>query len=320
MNTQSSFKIEIIKLIVPSLLAVVLFAITIFGIALPNAQKNLLDQKKEMIVSLTQTAWNVLSYYDQLVKSGELPLETAKERTIKVIKYLRYGEVEKDYFWINDLQPKMIMHPYRSDLDGQDLSTFTDPKGKRLFIEFVNEVKKKGGGFVPYVWQWKDDPTRLVPKLSYVKLFQPWGWIIGTGVYLEDVDEEMRQITRKLLLISLGILFLIILLSGYIIGRGLKENRRRRTAEKALEEYQHHLEELVERRTADLKKALEEVKVLSGFLPICSSCKQIRDDQGYWNQIESYIKKHSNAEFSHSLCPDCVKKLYPDLEEDLYQE
>ncbi len=66
----------------------------------------------------------------------------------------------------------------------------------------------------------------------------------------------------------------------------------------------------------ELKKTLSEVKKLSGLLPICSSCKKIRDDKGYWNQIESYIHHHSEAEFSHSVCPECVKKLYPDLDID----
>ncbi len=64
---------------------------------------------------------------------------------------------------------------------------------------------------------------------------------------------------------------------------------------------------------AELKKALEEIKTLSGFLPICASCKKIRDDKGYWNQIEVYISEHSEAEFSHGICPECAKKLYPDI-------
>ena len=62
-----------------------------------------------------------------------------------------------------------------------------------------------------------------------------------------------------------------------------------------------------------LELALKEVKELSGLLPICASCKKIRDDKGYWNQIESYIKKHSKVEFSHSICPECAKELYPEF-------
>jgi len=67
-----------------------------------------------------------------------------------------------------------------------------------------------------------------------------------------------------------------------------------------------------------LQKALAEVKTLRGFLPICSACKKIRDDKGYWNQIESYVRDHSEAEFSHSICPECAKKIYPDI--DIYDE
>ena len=76
----------------------------------------------------------------------------------------------------------------------------------------------------------------------------------------------------------------------------------------------------VQRRTMheEKEKALLEVKILSGFLPICASCKKIRDDKGYWNQIEAYIRDHSEAEFSHSICPECAKKLYPDI--DLYND
>jgi PAS domain S-box-containing protein len=74
------------------------------------------------------------------------------------------------------------------------------------------------------------------------------------------------------------------------------------------------LESEREKLIAKLEKALEEIKKLKGILPICSHCKKIRDDKGYWQQIEAYISDHSEAEFSHSLCPDCIRKLYPELE------
>jgi len=74
-----------------------------------------------------------------------------------------------------------------------------------------------------------------------------------------------------------------------------------------------------ERLISELQNALADVKKLSGLLPICSSCKKIRDDKGYWNQIESYIRDHSEAQFSHSICPECVKKLYPDIYEKEFE-
>jgi hypothetical protein len=73
------------------------------------------------------------------------------------------------------------------------------------------------------------------------------------------------------------------------------------------------VEEERERTIAELQRAMTEVKVLGGLLPVCASCKKIRDDNGYWNQIEAYVREHSEADFTHSICPDCTKKLYPDL-------
>jgi len=67
------------------------------------------------------------------------------------------------------------------------------------------------------------------------------------------------------------------------------------------------------RQNKELQTALNEIKQLRGIIPICSSCKKIRDDAGFWHQVESYIHDHSEAEFSHSICPDCMKKLYPDF-------
>lgn len=89
------------------------------------------------------------------------------------------------------------------------------------------------------------------------------------------------------------------------------------TSHKLIESYEN-LEKKVEERTQDLQESLEQVKVLSGLLPICSFCKKIRDDKGYWNQIESYIDKHSEAQFSHSICHECADKHYPDM--DLYND
>ena len=67
-------------------------------------------------------------------------------------------------------------------------------------------------------------------------------------------------------------------------------------------------------------EALSEVKTLSGLLPICSSCKKIRDDNGYWNQIEIYIREHSKADFTHSVCPECAKKLYPEFHDKIWEK
>jgi len=306
-------KTDVVKFIVPPLLACLLFVFTQFGLVLPTSKKNMLEQKKEAIAILTQTAINTLHHYSNLAQSGKLTLDIAQKMAIEQIRGLRYGKDNKDYFWINDLGPRMIMHPYRPDLEGQDLTHYADQNRKRLFVEFVETVNRDGSGYVPYLWQWKDMPEQIAPKLSYVSLFEPWGWIIGTGVYLDEVHREFARTSRNLLVVSVLILGIIFCLSLFIIQQGVRENKKRRQAEHELRNHYEKLEDLVRERTSELEKALSQVKLLSGFLPICASCKKIRDDKGYWNQIETYIQQHSEAEFSHSICPDCADRLYPHL-------
>jgi len=97
----------------------------------------------------------------------------------------------------------------------------------------------------------------------------------------------------------------------------LLETRKRITELVTSETQLKQAEEDRERLILKLRDALNKVKILSGLLPICASCKKIRDDKGYWKQIETYIQDHSEAEFSHGLCPECVKKLYPDFHREI---
>lgn len=80
------------------------------------------------------------------------------------------------------------------------------------------------------------------------------------------------------------------------------------------------LRKKLENNIARLQKTLDEVKTLKGLIPICSSCKKMRDDKGYWNQIEIYMKNHTGAQFSHGICPACIEKLYPDLHEKMVRD
>ena len=138
-----------------------------------------------------------------------------KQRALNIIKQLRYGKDRKGYFWVNDLQPKMVMHPIKPALDGKDLSGFKDPNGKHLFVAFVKVCKKDGAGFVDYMWS-KPGSSKPVPKMSYVKLFKPWGWIIGSGVYLDDVESAISGIMWQ----SAGVILVATILS-LILGIGI---------------------------------------------------------------------------------------------------
>ncbi|MDZ7604391.1 MAG: cache domain-containing protein [Cyclobacteriaceae bacterium] len=105
-----------------------------------------MNGKREMIMELTNAALSILSKYENDEREGIIDREEAQKTAISRIQYLRYGDENKDYFWITDMHPTMVVHPFRNDLNGQDLTNFTDPHGKRLFVEFVEVVKKIGRG------------------------------------------------------------------------------------------------------------------------------------------------------------------------------
>ena len=223
-----------LRIILPVTLTVILFSMTIFLLVLPLIEEKLMDGKREMIREPTESSWSILVAHAQKEKDGLLTREEAQAKAIENLRRLRYGPELKDYFWINDMHPRIIMHPYRPDLEGKDISDYADPNGKRLFVEFVRVVRAKSAGYVDYEWQWKDDPGRIVPKISFVKGFEPWGWIVGTGIYVEDVRAEIAAITRKLTLICIGILAAIVVLSIYIVRRGvIVEQEKKQAEEKA---------------------------------------------------------------------------------------
>ena len=223
-----------LRIIVPVGLTFVLFVLSVFLSFIPSIEDRMMEQKREMIRGLTDTACSLLDQCAAQASGGKLSLKDAQARAMSIISKLRYGPEGKDYFWINDMHPRMIMHPYRPDLDGKDLSNYADPKGKHLFLEFVKTVQDNDAGYVDYMWQWKDDPDHIVPKISYVKGFEPWGWIIGTGIYVEDVRTEIASITRRMILIFFGILAIIFLLSLYAIWQTVKTERQRKEAENGL--------------------------------------------------------------------------------------
>jgi signal transduction histidine kinase len=128
---------------------------------------------------LTQVAVHLLAHYDDLVHQGVLSLDETQRNAVEILRSMRYGPDNKDYFWINDTKPEMIMHPYQPDLEGQNLADFQDPTGNPLFMRFVEITLQEGAGYVPYIWQWHDTPE--LEAVSCFRLFAPWGGIIGTG-------------------------------------------------------------------------------------------------------------------------------------------
>jgi methyl-accepting chemotaxis protein len=170
-------------------------------------------RRHQELKGLVETAFSLVSAQYALAQSGNIPEGDAKSRAADLIRTLRYqGD---NYFWINDLHPTMVVHPIRHDLDGTDLTAIKDPTGKALFVEFVRVVQQDGAGFVDYMWP-KPGFDQPVEKTSYVVLFKPWGWVIGTGVYDDDIAAEHDRAIRSaggigliIMLLAAGITFLV---------------------------------------------------------------------------------------------------------------
>jgi methyl-accepting chemotaxis protein len=197
------------KILILNVAVILAFCLTI-GFIYTRVRDNFHAQKQSEVKHAVESTQTIVEYFVKKSTSGELAREEAMNLAKAAIKNSRYDD--NNYFWINDLTPRMVMHPIKPELDGQDLSDDADPNGKRLFVEMVGVVRSAGSGFVDYEWA-KPGFAKPVPKTSYVKLIPEWGWIIGSGLYLDDVEAELAQVRNIALLATLlvivGAMFLI---------------------------------------------------------------------------------------------------------------
>jgi PAS domain S-box-containing protein len=246
MNENSIRFRYIINYILPAFLTIALFVILVLVFILPYVETQLFERKRELIREITHQAINTTIELKNQVDSGTINIDEAKKIAVNAIGQIRYGEDKEGYFWITDTEPIMIFHPYRKDLVGKKLDYYTDPSGKAIFLEFVEIAKNYGEGYVEYLWEEQDDTSRTIPKLSYVQLFEPWNWIIGTGIYLKDIQKEIRHIKIRLGAISGVIIIVVSLLLISLIRQSLKTEKIRALTEEELKKSQDKYEALVE--------------------------------------------------------------------------
>jgi methyl-accepting chemotaxis protein len=159
----------------------------------------------------------VLNWYGQQASSGRLPLADAQRAAKEIIRQMRFDN--GNYVWINDLDAKMILHPAIPDYEGKDMSGFRDPDGKALFVEAARLAKANGEGAIRYKWP-RPGRVEPSPKVSYVKLFPHWGWVLGSGVYVDDVEAELGK-SEMVLLGGGAIAVLLSLLLSYGMARSI---------------------------------------------------------------------------------------------------
>jgi len=164
-----------------------------------------------------EVAHSVVSHYQAQEQLGVMTRPQAQAAALSTLRALRYGQ--DDYFWVNDMQPRMVMHPFSPQLEGQDLSARTDADGVFMFREMTEIARRDGAGFLNYRWA-KPGQEEPASKVSYVKAFKPWGWVIGSGVYTDQIVAAVAGAA-----LTLGGMALVVALvmgaAGWRLGRSV---------------------------------------------------------------------------------------------------
>ncbi|MDD5586712.1 MAG: cache domain-containing protein [Alphaproteobacteria bacterium] len=198
--------------------AVLVFVVVTLGIAavacwsLAHYRSSMMVQREQKVRAMVENVYVLVDFYYQKIAHEGMTEEEAKQYTFQAIRELPYDI--NGYVWINDMQGVMIMHPILPEINGKYLYDYQDSNGVYLFREFIKTVETIGAGFVAYTWPKPDEPKdKEYPKLSYVRDFAPWGWIIGSGIYIDDVDTAFRQaIYVSGGLVLAGLLFVVALI------------------------------------------------------------------------------------------------------------
>ena len=191
----------------------VLGQILVCWLVLSGLKQSILEEKRLSTLYLSQVAVALVNNYHSKVGSGELDETKAKQLALAELKSLRYKE--NDYYFVIDQQVTMLMHPFRPDLDGKSVADFKDKQGELLFQNMADGVVDDGSHSVFYNWP-KPGATEAVPKITHVELFKPWGWIVGTGIYIDDVEASFYEIALQLTILVFLVVGFMLALSWYV--------------------------------------------------------------------------------------------------------
>ncbi len=207
------------KIISISVVTIVLLCAVSMGILIPFIGEKLMHEKETTLHDITDIAETLVKNLDDRAQKGEFTQDEAQSRAKEALRGIRYADGE--YLFVINQDATIVLHPIKPELEGKSGADIKDPKGKALFVEMTKVARDSGAGTVSYLWP-KPGQTAPAPKLSYVQLYKPWGWIIGTGIYVDDVTKEMNKI-RYGIIISLVACAALILLFSWVVARRIRQ-------------------------------------------------------------------------------------------------
>ena len=207
------FKAKILVIVAASMVGMGL----IIAVNVGNLRQELLGARRLKTQHVVETAHSVITHFVKEAQAGRMPSEAAQAAAIAAVKDLRYGGNE--YFWINGMNGRMVMHPIKPEMDGKQLENLADPAGNKFFATMIETVAKDKAGFVHYLWP-KPGFEKPVEKVSFVKGVDEWGWLVGSGIYIDDVDDAFRAQLVTLGGAVAGVVLVVLFISWWI-GNGI---------------------------------------------------------------------------------------------------
>ncbi|ABB30326.1 integral membrane sensor hybrid histidine kinase [Geobacter metallireducens RCH3] len=260
------------KIFLMSTVAVFVIIAGLLGFFLPLLESKLIHERTDNASHIVDAARSIAAHYHSLQLRGELSEPEARRLAVNTLRALRYNV--NGYVWVHDLENRMVMHPLQPELEGHYLTRLADARGKPLFLTMNNLVRREGKGEVDYLWPrpGEQEPSR---KVSYVSLFEPWQWVLGSGVYLDDVQDEISMLEARVITGALVTLLLSVVFSAYAayrINRPLRQalfcaaaamGHDTSVVEDKSHDETHQVLHTIERMVNDLKRSRDEAESAS---------------------------------------------------------
>ena len=244
---KSSRRLFLLKAAIGTAIAVFLLVFANIFIVLPAFEKNMMNDKKMQVENVTNIVVEMLDSLEREVKAGFITEQEAKRQAFSYIKSIRYGKTHDDYFWVfDDVNKKILLHPLLKDGEIMDAKDMLGPDGDTVILKILDSVKGKDHGYIQYLWFSKKDGGESEQKLSYNKRFKPWGWVIGTGIYLDDVRNELAAMNAKIFHFVIGIIVAVAIMLLFLLIVARRSEREIYLTRRALSESNVILEASIE--------------------------------------------------------------------------
>ncbi len=213
--------------ILPFFVTAVVFVSALFIVIVPMVRKNQIEKEKAAVKDIVATAWQSLDFYNSLAESGTITEEQARNFSRDHIRGLRFGSDMKNYFWIIDMKGKVLVNPYSPNLEGLNQNMLRDTDGKYFIQEFIESAREGEGDFVRYKWKLKDSSGDVEDKISYVMRYRNWDWVVGAGVYLEEVYHSVSIMSTAMVLVTFLVLIIISAMSFHVVKNYMQSEKAR---------------------------------------------------------------------------------------------